>query len=129
MTHWRKAYPLAIGIVLVLGLLLAMPHRFMGLFHIFYYILTNSGGLNRIWFLSLLMIAILAGLGTESLIRIFRYISPHMEVFIGHLIVLAIVFTLVVTDMGYAHSNDVRLITTFSLLARMAARLAGSGRI
>lgn len=129
VTHWRKAYPLAIGIVLVTGLAVGNASPFYGIVsHILLYI-DQFRGLNRIWFLSLLMIAILAGLGTKSLIRIFRYISPHMEVFIGHLIVLAIVFTLVVTDMGYAHSNDVRLITTFSLLARMAARLAGSGRI
>src|SRR5207248_8723573 len=86
-------------------------------------------GLARIWFVALVLIALLAGLGTESLLHRVRRVSFHGTVAAGFLTLLVVALSLVVTDMGYARVGDVRIVTMPSELARTAAQLAGSGRI
>jgi hypothetical protein len=129
LTYWRKAWPLAIGVVLVAGLAMGNASPFYLLAARILPDFDRFRGLARIWFVALVLIALLAGLGTESLLRSLSRMSSHGTVVAGYLMVLVVAFTLVVTDMGYAHSNDVRVATTPSLLARTAAQLAGSERI
>jgi len=129
VTYWRKAWPLALGVVLVTGLAMGNASPFYLLVSRILPYFDRFDGLNRIWFVALVLIAVLAGLGTESLLRGLSRVSPYGRVVAGYLLVLVVAFTLVVTDMGYARSNDVRVTTTPSLLARTAAQLAGSGRI
>ncbi len=128
-TQWRKAWPLLLGVVLVAGLA-------MGNSSLFYLLVARIlpdfdlfRGLARIWFVALVAISLLAGLGAESLLRAVQRVSSRGTVAVGFLIVLIVALSLVVTDSGYALSDDVRVATTPSSLARTAAHLAGSGRI
>ena len=128
-TQWRKAWPLLLGVVLVAGLA-------MGNSSLFYLLVARIlpdfdlfRGLARIWFVALVAISLLAGLGAESLLRAVQRVSSRGTVAAGLLIVLIVALSLVVTDSGYALSDDVRVATTPSALARTAAHLAGSGRI
>ena len=129
ITRWRKAWPLFLGVVLVTGLTMGNASWF---YLIVAHILPELDlfrGLARIWFLGLFLIALLAGIGTESLLDAMRRISIRGTTVVGLLTVFVVALTLIVTDYGYARSGDIRLATTPSTLARTAARLAGSGRV
>ena len=135
-TRWRRAWPLALGVVLIAGLA-------MGNASLFYLIVAHIlpeldlfRGLARIWFVALLPIALLAGLGTEALLDGVRRITSRAQRFssfamiaVGVLAVLVVAYTLLLTDSGYARSADIRVATTPTTLASEAAQLAGSGRI
>ena len=134
--RWRKAWPLALGVVLISGLA-------MGNASLFYLIVAHIlpeldlfRGLARIWFVALVPIALLAGLGTDAMLSGVRRITSHSLRFssfaivvTGILVVLVVAYTLVLTDSGYARSADIRVATTPTTLAHEAAQLAGSGRI
>jgi len=129
ITRWRKAWPLLLGVVLVTGLTMGNASWF---YLLVAHILPEFDlfrGLARIWFLGLFLIALLAGIGTESLLDALRRISLRGTTVAGILTVFVVALTLIVTDYGYARSADIRLATTPSTLARTAARLAGSGRV
>jgi hypothetical protein len=131
VTYWRKAWPLVLGVVLVAGL--AMGNASL-LYLLVARVLPDFDrfrGLARIWFVALVPFALLAGLGADSLLRSLRRVSSGGTLAAGFLTVLYVALSLVVTDVGfgYARTGDVRVATTPSLLARMAAQLAGSGRI
>ncbi len=128
-TQWRKAWPLLLGVVLVAGLA-------MGNSSFFYLLVARIlpdfdlfRGLARIWFIALVAISLLAGLGAEALLKGVQRISSRGAVATGFFLVLIVALTLVVTDSGYAQSYDVREATIPSALARTAAHWAGSGRI
>ena len=128
-TRWRKVWPLVLAVVLVAGLAMGNASWF---YLVVAHILPDFDlfrGLARIWFIALVPIALLAGLGTESLLSAVRRISLRTTAAVGVLMVLVVALTLIATDSGYARSSDVRVVTTPSPLARMAAQLAGSGRI
>ena len=127
--HWRKVWPLVLGIVLVAGLALGNASSFYLLVVRVLPDFDRFRGLARIWFVALVLIALLAGLGTESLLHRVRRVAFHGTIAAGFLTVLAIALSLVVTDMGHTRVGDVRVVTTPSELARTAAQLAGSGRI
>jgi hypothetical protein len=137
ITRWRKAWPLALGIVLVAGLamgnasfLYLLAAKILPDFDLF-------RGLARIWFVALVPMALLAGLGAESLIELLSQLSAHLHshfssyvrVSAGILIAFIVALTLLLTDAGYAQSYDVRIATTPTPLARKASQLADSGRI
>ncbi len=129
VTRWRKVWPLVLGIVLVAGLA-------MGNSSIIYLLVARVlpdfdlfRGLARIWFVGLFLIALLAGFGTDSLLRAVHRISFRGTVAAGFLAVLIVALTLIATDWGYARTNDLSVATTPSALALTAAHLAGSGRI
>jgi hypothetical protein len=94
-------------------------------------------GLTRIWFVALVPMALLAGLGAESLLTGLQHlssrrlprISSHVTLSASILIVLIVALTLFKTDAGYAQSYDVRVATTPTKLALRAAQVAGSGHI
>lgn len=127
--RWRKAWPLVLGIVCVAALAMgniSAPYRIAA------QILPDFDrfrGLARIWFVALVPMSLLAGLGAEILVSAVRRISSRGAVAAGFLAVLVVAVSLVVMDMGYARVGDVSTITTPSPLVRMAAQEAGSGRI
>jgi hypothetical protein len=129
VTRWRKVWPLVLGIVLVAGLAMGNSSTIYLLVARVLPDFDRFRGLTRIWFVGLFLIAILAGIGTDSLLRGVQRISFRGTVAAGFLTVLIVALTLIVTDWGYAHSYDVRVSTTPSALALTAAHLAGSGRI
>jgi hypothetical protein len=127
--RWHKVWPLVLGIVLVAGLAMGNASP---LYLVVSRILPDLDlfrGLARIWFIALVPISLLAGLGTEILLDAVGRVSLRGAVAAGFLTVLVVALSLVVMDMGYARVGDVRTVTTPSLLVRTAVQLAGSGRI
>jgi hypothetical protein len=129
VTRWRKAWPFVLGVVLVAGLTMGNASPFYLLVARVLPDFDRFRGLARIWFVALVPIALLGGLGAESLLSDLRGVLHHRTVVAGFLTVFIVALSLVVTDIGYAQPGDVRVATTPTELARMAAQLAGSGRI
>ncbi len=129
VTRWRKTWPLVLGVVLVAGLAMGNASPFYLLLARVLPDFDRFRGLARIWFIAIVPLALLAGLGAESLLRGVQRAWPRGTVAASVLTVLVVVLTLIVTDSGYARSDDVRIATTPSELALTAAHLAGSGRI
>lgn len=129
VTRWHKAWPLLLGIVLVAGLAMGNTSPFYLLVARVLPDLDLFRGLARIWFVALVLIALLAGLGTDSLLHSVRRVSFRGTVAAGFLTVLVVALSLVMTDMGYARVGDLHAVTTPSALTRTATQLAGSGRI
>src|SRR5258707_4601929 len=138
--RWRKVWPLVLGIVLVAGLALGNASPLYWIVARILPEFNSFRGVARIWFVALVQIALLAGLGSDILlceirraIDLFSYrvqqVIPPITVAIGILMVFIVAFSLVVMDVGYTRVNSVSLIATPSNLARAAARLAGSGKI
>lgn len=126
---WHKVWPLVLGIVLVAGLAMGNASP---LYLVVSRILPDLDlfrGLARIWFIALVPISLLAGLGTEILLDAVKRVSSRAAVIAGFLTVFVVALSLIVIDMGYARVGDVRTITTPSLLVRTAVQLAGRGRI
>jgi len=139
VTRVRKAWPLVLGIVAVAELAMGNASSFyLRAVHI----LPDLDRLRdpvRIWFIALVPISLMAGLGADTLMRGVQNILHRIErdvllrrvgtLVAGGLMVLFVVLSLVVTDSGYARVGDVSTITSPSLLARNAAQLAGNGRM
>src|SRR5258708_38467756 len=93
--------------------------------------------LARVWFIALVPISLLAGLGADSFLRAARRVlersvprvACRATVGAGCLTALLFAVSMVVSCVGYARIGDVSAITTPSALARAAAQLAGSERI
>jgi len=131
VVYWRKVWPLLLGIILIAGLA-------MGNSSPLYFLVAHSHilpdfdrfrGLARIWFVALVLIALLAGIGTNALLHAIQRISRRGSLAVGLLAVLVVALTLISVDQGYTHTGNVSLATTPSQLARTASQLAGSGRI
>src|SRR5437588_11932604 len=87
--HWRRVWPLVLGIVLVAGLALGNASSFYLLVVRVLPDFDRFRGLARIWFVALVLIALLAGLGTESLLHRVRRVAFHGTIAAGFLTVLA----------------------------------------
>ena len=137
VTRWRMAWPMAPGIVFVAVLTMgtALP-IYLLVAHILPD-LNRFRDLARVWFIALVPISLLAGLGADSLLRAARRVlergvprvASRATVAAGFLTALIVAVSLVVSDVGYARIGDVSASTTPSVLASAAAQLAGSGRI
>jgi hypothetical protein len=127
--NWRKAWPLALGVLLVAGLAMGNSSPFYLLVARVLPDFDRFRSLVRIWFVALVMISLLAGLGADSLMRVWRPLSLRVPLVIGTLIVLVVAYSLVAVDRGDVRVGDVNIVTEPSHLARIAAQLAGSGRI
>jgi hypothetical protein len=130
VTRWRKVWPLVLGIGLVAGLAMGNASP---LYLVVSRVLPDLDlfrGLARIWFIALLLIALLAGIGADVLLHSVRCISFRGAMAVaGSLTLILVAISLVVTDIGYTRTGDISAVTTPSALARTAAQLAGSGRI
>lgn len=128
-TRWRRVWPLVLGVGLTMGLAMGNASP---LYLLVSHILPEFDlfrGLARIWFVGLLLFALLSGFGADSLINALRRVSFRGSVVTGALTLFLVALTLVVTDFGYARTNPVGLITRPTRLAREAAQLAGAGRV
>jgi len=137
VTRWRIAWPMASGIVLVA--VLAMGTALPIYLHVAHILpeLNRFRDLARVWFIALVPISLLAGLGADSLLRAARRVlersvprvASRATVAAGFLTALIVAVSLVMSDVGYARIGDVSALTTPSALARAVAQLAGSERI
>ena len=131
LTNWRKGLPLLLGIILVAGLAMGNASPFYPLVARILPGLDLFRALARIWFIALVLFALLAGLGADSLLRLVKRVYGGGTVFAGMLAVLAVALSLVPLDIifGYAGVGNAPLTTAPSQLAITAARLAHSGRV
>lgn len=133
ISRWRKAWPLVLGIVLIAGLAMGNASwLYLGVAHILPSF-DEFRGLARIWFVALLPMALLAGVGTDSLLSYLgRFALPgpvsRVPGVVGSLAVIGALVLLVVTDIPYARTNNVQTILTPSTLDHTVTRLVGDGR-
>ncbi len=127
--QWRKTWPLLLGIVLVALLAMGYSSPFYRLVAPALPYLDRFRAPARIWFVALMMIALLAGMSSEALLGGTRHTSFRETMMSGPLIVLLVAFPLIISDLGYAQVGNTSVTTQPSQLALTAARLAGSGRI
>ena len=129
VTNWRKYWPFVPAIVLVASL--AMGNS-APLYPLVARMLPDLGQFRsaaRIWFVALVMFPLLAGIGTEELLRAIRLVSSRRALIAGSLAVLIVACSLIISDAGYARIHDTSTATTPSPVAYAAAQLAGSGRV
>ncbi|HEY7417104.1 MAG TPA: YfhO family protein [Ktedonobacteraceae bacterium] len=126
---WRKTWPLLLAIVLVAMLAMgyASPLYWLAVHTLPYLVQFRSPA--RIWFVALVMIALLAGMSSEALLRSTQHAAYRETMVSGFLVILLVALPLITSDYGYARIGDPRVTTQPSQLARTAAQLAGSGRI
>jgi hypothetical protein len=127
--RWRRVWPLLLAIVIIAALAMGNSSLFYRLAAKVLPDFDRFRDLARIWFVALMLFALLAGLGAGALLQDMWRAWPRGRVATGFLLVLIVALSLVKTDAGYAHVGDVLAATTPSALARSAAQLAGSGRI
>ncbi len=127
--RWYKTWPLLLGIVLVAGLAMGDSSS---LYIVATHILPSFDRFRspaRIWFVALVPIALLAGLGTDALRQIVQRRFQRGSLTFGLLAVLVVAGTLIPMDWSYTKTGSVTDVTTPSQLARTASQLADSGRI
>jgi hypothetical protein len=130
LARWRRVWPLVLAIGLVAGL--AMGNA-SALYLVVSRVLPDLDlfrGLARIWFLGLLLISLLAGIGTDALLSASRRFAwRQTAVLLGPLLLVLIATSLVATDIASTRTAAIQASVTPSALARTARQLAGSGRI
>jgi hypothetical protein len=127
--RWRKTWPLLLGIVLVAGLAMGNASP---LYIVAAHILPGFDrfrGPARIWFVALVSITLLAGIGTDALLQLVQRRFQRGSLAVGVLAVLVVAATLVPMDWSYTLTGSVNVATIPSQLDRTASQLAGSGRI
>lgn len=135
--RWRKVWPLVLGAVLVGALAMGNASP---IYLVVAHILPDFDlfrGLARIWFVALMLIALLAGFGADALLqgvqrisfRGVRRISNYGALAAGFGLALIVALSLILSDIGYARTGNANVVTTPSMLTRTAVQLAGSGRI
>lgn len=130
VTRWRKVWPLVLGIGLVAGLAMGNASP---LYLVVSRVLPDLDlfrGLARIWFVALLLIALLAGAGIDVLFQQAQRIPLRRAApVVCSLLLVLVALSLIVSDTGYTRTGNISAVTMPSALARAAAQLAGSGRI
>ena len=137
VTCWRKVWPLVLGIVLVGALAMGNASPIYLVIARVLPDLDLFRGLARIWFVALMLIALLAGFGADALqqgvqrisFRDVRLVSNGGALAAGFAIALFVALSLILSDIGYTRSANVNVVITPSMLTRTAVQLAGSGRI
>ena len=128
-TRPRQGVPIVLGVVLVAGLALGVSSP---LYRVAASVLPSFDvfrGLARIWFLGLIGIALLAGLGTETLVTSLRGSGQRGALGAGLFALFLLLLSLVRSSDGLAHVEDVRPHLRPAEWDRQAADLAGSGRV
>nr|BBH91944.1 hypothetical protein KTA_01430 [Thermogemmatispora argillosa] len=125
----RKAWLLALGVILVASLAMGQASK---VYHVVQHLLPDFDrfrGLARIWFLGLLGIALLAGLGAAGLTQPLQRFSRLAGLATGMALLALVATNLVLLDQDYSQVGSVSLITTPSRVALVAQQLAGTGRV
>lgn len=130
VARWRRVWPLILGVGLVAGLAMGNASP---LYLVLSRVLPDLDlfrGLARIWFIALLLIALLAGIGTDVLLQAAQRLSFRgAKTPVGSLVLILVAISLVATDIGYTRTGAIGPVVAPSALARTALQLAGSGRI
>lgn len=130
VVRWHRVWPLVLGVGLVAGLAMGNASP---LYLVVSRVLPDLDlfrGLARIWFLGLLLISLLAGVGADALLQAPRCLSlPRMRALAGALTLTLVVSSLVAIDIGYTRTAEIQAVVAPSTLARTVQQLAGSGRI
>ncbi|RAQ94427.1 hypothetical protein [Thermogemmatispora tikiterensis] len=129
VSRMRKTWPLVLGVVLVASLAMGQASW---VYLVAHYVLPGFDrfrGLARIWFLGLLGLALLAGLGASTLTQALRRQSRVASLAVGVLLLALVATNLVLLDQRYSQVGSVSLITRPSRVALAAQQLAGNGRI
>jgi hypothetical protein len=130
VARWRRVWPLVLGAGLVAGLAIGNTSPLYLVVSRLLPDLDLFRGLARIWFLGLLLLALLAGIGTAVLQQTVRRFSLRgTTALAGSLTLLLVASSLVAIDTGYTRTAALTPVITPSALARTVQRLAGSGRI
>ena len=133
VARWRKVWPLVLGVGLVAGLAMGNASPLYWVVSRVLPDLDLFRGLARIWFIALLLIALLAGCGVDILLQRVRHMRDlsfrGATTVIGSLLLILVAISLILTDTGYTRTGDINAVTTPTTLARTAVQLAGSGRI
>jgi hypothetical protein len=130
VARWRRVWPLVLGVGLVAGLAMgnALP-----IYPVISRVLPEMDlfrGVARIWFVALLLIALLAGIGTEVLLQAARRFSFRGAIPLAHSLTLVlVVLSLVAIDVFYTRTGPIGQVVAPSALTRTALQLAGDGRI
>ena len=129
----RRALPLIGGIVLVAALAMGNSSP---VFWLAAHVLPDFNrfhGLSRIWFVALLGVALLAGLGTETLLGLMRGFNARLlrerQLIMGVVTLLLVTISLVKIDQGRAQVGPIAPATTPSAVEQRVAQLAGSSRV
>jgi len=129
VARWRRVWPLVLGVALVAGLAMGNASP---LYLVVSRLLPDMDlfrGLARIWFLGLLLLALLAGIGTSVVQQAVQRLRARGSMALGSLLLLLVAGSLVVIDTGYTRTAALSPVVTPSVLARTVQHLAGSGRI
>jgi hypothetical protein len=130
LARWHNVWPLVLAIGLVAGLAMGNASP---LYLVISRVLPDLDlfrGLARIWFLGLLLISLLAGIGSDVLLRAGQRFSwRKTTALLGPLILVLVASSLVATDIAYTRTAAIQAVVTPSALARTARQLAGTGRI
>lgn len=131
VARWRRVWPLVLGIALVAGLAMGNASPLYLVVSRLLPDLDLFRGLARIWFLGLLLLALLAGIGTSVVQQAIQGLRMHrgMTRLVCGLLLLLVAGSLVVIDSGYTRTAVLGPVVTPSALARTVQHLAGSGRI
>ncbi|MGN6759256.1 MAG: YfhO family protein [Thermomicrobiales bacterium] len=129
VTRWRKGLPILLGVVVVAGLAMGEASPIYLLAAKVLPEFDKFRGLSRIWFIGLVGVALLAGLGADALYQRIRQVSVPGAVMAGLVCALLVSVTLVQLDQPYNHVADARPVTTPDQLERQTALMAGVGRI
>lgn len=128
LVAFRRALPLLLSIVLVAGLALGVNSPLFQLAAAVLPEFDRFRGVARIWFLALLPIALLAGLGTEFIARRLRGRLRFGRQIGGGICALIVGVSLVAGAQQLSHVGPVQPRTTPSDLALAVAQEIGSSR-
>ncbi len=128
-TRRRVAVPILLGVALVAGLALGVASPVYRLVAAVLPSFDLFRGLARIWFVGLLGLALLAGLGADAIIAAIHRSGERTLVAVGVVGGVLLAISLVVADQGLAHVDAVQSRVEPSALERRAAEVAGMDRI
>jgi hypothetical protein len=129
VTRWRKGVPILLGVILAAGLAMGEASPIYLLAARVLPEFDKFRGLSRFWFVGLVGIALLAGLGADALYQRIRRVSVPGAALAGLACALLVSVTLVRLDQPYNHVADARPVTTPDQLERQTSLMAGGGRI
>lgn len=125
----RKGLPLLLGITLIAALSLGITSPVYQLAASILPGFNGFRGLGRIWFVGLLGIALLAGLGTETLLVALRRRRQPGPVFAKMSAICLLILSLVQANAGYTKIGDIKTEMQSRPIDRAAVEMAGSARI
>jgi hypothetical protein len=125
----RVALPLLLGVVVVAGLAVGVTSPLYQLAAAMLPDFDRFRGLARVWFVALVPIGLLSGLGLTAVMHLACRMSRSGVTLAGLLGVLMVTLNCTIIAREFTHVGDTAALTNRSALARVAADLAGDGRV